>query len=200
MARESEPDVVGRLAESLIAGDSLLIQQFFQSNGLAPPVVTWEPTGGDVASKSFKFLIDHWRSALDSRTWPSEDRIDPVDLRPALGNLLVCEPLEDLSDFRIRLYGSRLALEMGRDLTGSYISDVDPGSYTTTFYLACYRAVVVKGQPLFTQHLPSSTSFATDIKRLLLPFGREERVNRILVGVESIPRRPLGRPNWTRSR
>ena len=200
MARESEPGIVGRLAESLIAADLDPVHQFFQSNGVASPTVVWEPTGGDMTSKSFDFLIDHWRRDLGDRTWPPEDRIDPVDLRPALGNLLVCEPLEDLSDFRIRLYGSRLALEMGRDLTGSHISDVDPGSHITTFYLACYRAVAIRGRPLFTQHLPSSRSFATEIKRLLLPFGSAQRVTRILVGVESIPRRPLGRPNWTRSR
>jgi len=200
MTRESEPSVVNRLATSLIDHDFATVEQFFAGNGVAAPAITWGPSRGDMASKTFDFLVDLWQRGRGDGAWPSEDLIDPVELRPALGTLLVCEPLEDLSDFRIRLYGSRLALDMGRDLTGSYISDVDPGSYVTTFYLACYRAVATRGLPLFTRHVPSSQSFATDIKRLLLPFGPAERVNRILVGVESIPRRPLGRPNWTRSR
>ncbi len=200
MVRESESNIVAHLAESLMAADAGPVDAFFRTHGIGAPSLVWGPSGGDMASRTFDFLIDFWQRGRGERAWPPEDLIDPVELRPALGNLLVCEPLADLSDFRIRLYGSRLALEMGRDLTGSYISDVDPGSYISSFYLACYRAVVIRGMPLFTRHLPSSRSFAADIKRLLLPFGPADGVNRVLVGVESIPRRPLGRPNWTRSR
>lgn len=200
MVRESEPGVVSRIADSLIAADGEPIARFFESNGVAAPAVTWNPAAGSMSSRAFDFLIDYWARERGDLDWPAEDRINPVDLRPALGNLLVCEPLPDLSDFRIRLYGSRLALEMGRDLTGAYISDVDPGSYITTFYLACYRSVVTRGLPLFTQHLPSTRSFATEIRRLMLPFGPVDRVSRILVAVETMPRRPLGRPNWTRNR
>lgn len=200
MARDSEISLVERLAGFLIDDDHEPLGRFFVDNGVAPPTVTWDPSGGDMASKSFEFLVEFWRRGQSGRPWPPESQIDPIDLRPALGSLLVCEPMEDLSDFRIRLYGSRLALDMGRDLTGSYISDVDPGSYITTFYLACYRAVTVRGMALFTRHAPSAQSFAAEIKRLMLPFGPADRVSRILVGVESVPRRPLGRPNWARRR
>lgn len=200
MAREPEASLVERLAGFLIDTDHERLGQYFQDNGVAPPTVVWDPAGNDMASKSFDFLIEFWRRGRSGAAWPSESQIDPIDLRPALGNLLVCEPLEDLSDFRIRLYGSRLALDMGRDLTGSYISDVDPGSYITTFYIACYRAVTMRGAVLFTRHAPSPQSYAAEIKRLMLPFGPTDRVSRILVGVDSVPRRPLGRPNWTRSR
>lgn len=200
MARESDTSLIERLAGFLVDDDHAPLGRFFEDNGVAPPTVAWDPSGGDMASKSFDFLVEYWRRGQSGRAWPSESHIDPVDLRPALGNLLVCEPLEDLSDFRIRLYGSRLALDMGRDLTGSYISDVDPGSYITTFYLACYRAVTTRGTALFTRHAPSTQSFAAEIKRLMLPFGPAERVSRILVGVESVPRRPLGRPSWARRR
>jgi hypothetical protein len=200
MAREPETSMVDRLADGLIAGDDGPVEAFFQANDLPSPTLAWEPAAAGMASKTFEFLIEFWDRGRAGRAWPPESQIDPVDLRPALGNLLVCEPLEDLSDFRIRLYGSRLALEMGRDLTGSYISDVDPGSYVTTFYLACYRAVATRGLPLYTRHLPSARSFASEIKRLLLPFGPPERVSRILVAVDSVPRRPLGRPAWAKKR
>lgn len=200
MAREPESDIVGRLADGLIADDLEPVYGHFRAHDVALPTITWEPEAAGMASKPFEFLIDYWRRGRGTAAWPPATQIDPVDLRPALGSLLVCEPLEDLSDFRIRLYGSRLALEMGRDLTGSFISDVDPGSYVTTFYLACYRAVATRGQPLYSRHVPSPKSFASEIKRLLLPFGPPERVNRILVAVDSVPRRPLGRPGWARRR
>ncbi len=200
MNSEPEPNLVSRLADSLIDGTFDPVDRFFEANGVVPPVVVWEPTDADTGTSSLGFLTEFWRRGRIGHGWPPESAIDPVDLRPALGSLLVCEPLEDLSDFRIRLYGSRLALDMGRDLTGSHVSDIDPGSYISSFYLACYRAVALRGVALFTRHTPSKTSFASEISRLMLPFGPAERVTRILVGIESVPRRPLGRPNWTRQR
>lgn len=198
MVRDSEPNLVGYLADCLIGDDLEPVDAFFRAHGVAAPVVLWDPSAGAMGSASQDFLVDYWKRGRGARRWPPESLIDPIDLRPALGNLLVCEPLEDLSDFRIRLYGSRLALDMGRDLTGSHVSDVDPNSHITTFYLACYRAVVLRGAPLFTRHIPSAKSYAAEIKRLLLPFGPEGGVNRVLVSVESQPRRPLGRPGWTK--
>lgn len=200
MAREPDTSVVNRLADDLVAGRFTPVGEFFEKHGVAAPLVAWEPAVGGMASKSFDFLIGFWARSRVNGSWPPEGVIDPVELRPALGNLLVCEPLEDLSDFRIRLYGSRLALDMGRDLTGSHVSDVNPSSYITAFYLASYRAVALRGAPLYTRHAPSAKSFASEIKRLLLPFGPATAVNRILVGVGSVPRRPLGRPNWAKTR
>jgi hypothetical protein len=198
MSSEAEANQVSGLAASLIDEDYGPVAHFFAANGVAAPKIAWDPSGDDAGANFLGFLVEFWRRGRGGAPWPPESAIDPVDLRPALGSLLVCEPLEDLSDFRIRLYGSRLAQSMGRDLTGAHVSDIDPGSYITTFYLACYRAVAIRGAALFTRHNPSKASFASEINRLLLPFGPEGRVSRILVGVDSVARRPLGRPNWTK--
>ncbi|EDP63670.1 hypothetical protein BAL199_26097 [alpha proteobacterium BAL199] len=198
MAHEPEATVVNDLAESLVIGDLGPVGELFRSNGVNTPLVSWTPCVTDISSKPLDFLIEFWASRKGVQKWPSIELIDPVDLRPALGGMLVCEPTDDASDFRIRLYGSRLALEMGRDLTGTFISDFEPDSYITTFYLACYQAVMARGIPLFTRHAPSAKAYAADIKRLLLPFGPPDKVTRILTGVDSVPRRPLGRPSWSK--
>ena len=198
MANEQEATLVSRLADALVGDDLAAVETLFADNGVAAPTVTWAPGAGTLGSKPLDFLIDHWGSRKADRPWPDAGAIDPVDLRPALGGLLVCEPNDAVDDFWIRLYGSKLALEMGRDLTGTYISDFEPGSHITTFYLACYLAVVLRGVPLFTRHAPSSRAYAADIKRLLLPFGSDGKVTRILTGVDSVPRRPLSHPTWTR--
>jgi len=191
-------DLVSRLADQLAAGEPGDTGMLFAANDIVPPTVLWDPTLDRMDSKSLDFLIDYWSDAAGTQPMPAPERIDPVGLRPALGRLLVCEPIDGATDFRIRLYGSGLALEMGRDLTGSRISEIQPGSYVTTFFLACYRAVALRGAPLFTRHQPSAASFASDIKRLLLPFGTGGEVTRILVGVDALMKRPLGRPNWQR--
>lgn len=198
MTNELDATLVSRLADGLVGDDFAPVAALFGDSGVAPPTVTWTPGVGELGSKPLDFLIEHWTSRKAERPWPDADAIDPVDLRPALGGLLVCEPTDNNDDFRIRLYGSKLALDMGRDLTGTFISDFEPGSYITTFYLACYRAVVLRGRPLFTRHTPSTRAYAADIKRLLLPFGSDGAVTRILTGVDSVPRRPLAHPNWTR--
>lgn len=198
MAHKPEATVVSDLAESLVNGDPGPVGELFSANGVAAPLISWTPCAADISSKPLDFLIEFWQSKRGNQKWPSAEMIDPVDLRPALGGLLVCEPTDNASDFRIRLYGSKLALEMGRDLTGTFISDFEPDSYITTFYLACYQAVVARGAPLFTRHAPSAKAYAVDIKRLLLPFGTSDSVTRILTGVDSVPRRPLGRPAWSK--
>lgn len=199
MTRESEPNSVARLADAILNGDAEPVRALFEARDVPPPAIVWAPGVGDLSSKPLDFLIGFWCERKGQQDCPSEEAIDPVDLRPALGSLLVCEPTENLDDFRIRLYGSKLALEMGRDLTGSYISEVQPDSHITTFYLACYRAVALRRAPLFTRHEPSLQSFASEIKRLLLPFGQDGKVSRVLAGVDSVVRRPLGRPAWTRN-
>jgi hypothetical protein len=200
MTPGTDPDLVSRLADQLAAGELGETMRLFAANGVAPPTVEWEPPLDRTESKQLDFLIRYWSGARDGRTVPTPDRIDPVGLQPVLGRLLVCEPMDGATDFRIRLYGSGLALEMGRDLTGSRISEVQPGSHVTTFFLACYRAVALRGAPLYTRHQPSTASFASDIKRLLLPFGAAGEVARILVGVDAAMKRPLGRPSWQRRR
>jgi len=198
MSPETDHDLVSRLAAQLAAGELGGIVRLFADNGVAAPTVTWNPAVGGSASKVCDFLISYWSEGRDERPMPPADRIDPIGLRPVLGRLLVCEPVDGGADFRIRLYGSGLALEMGRDLTGSRISEIQPGSYVTTFFLACYRAVLLRKAPLYTRHLPSAASFASDIRRVLLPFGAEGEIARILVGVDAVMKRPLGRPNWQR--
>ncbi len=198
MLNALDSPLVNRLRDDLVSGGSSASAGLFDASGVAPPTVVWAPVQDDMTSEPFDHLIGFWRARKGDRPWPAEAEIDPVDLRPALGRLLICEPIDDAADFRIRLYGSRLALEMGRDLTGTYISEFAPTSYITTFYLACYRAVVIRGEPLFTRHEPSLDAYAADIKRLLLPFGADGRITRIVTAVDSVPRLPLGRPAWAR--
>lgn len=195
---EIDHDLVSRLADQIAAGECGGADRLFSANGVASPTIAWGPTLDRMESRQLDFLIGYWSEAGEGQPMPAPTRIDPVELRPVLGRLLVCEPINGATDFRIRLYGSGLALEMGRDLTGSCISEIQPGSYVTTFFLACYRAVALRGVPLYTRHQPSAESFASDIRRLLLPFGAGGEVERILVGVDAVRRRPLGRPNWVR--
>lgn len=195
---DPDPGLVDRLAAQIADGDMRGVTELFADNGVAAPTVAWSPAAGATATPSFDFLTDYWETRRAGRAMPGEADIDPIGLRPALGRLLVCEPTRCATDFRIRLYGSRLALEMGRDLTGTFISDFQPGAYVTDFFLACYRAVTLRRAPLYTRHVPSAASFASDIKRLLLPFGSGAEVARIVTGIETVTRRPLGRPPWAR--
>lgn len=197
IVQNPDPGLVDRLAAQIVDGDLRGVNELFATSGVAAPTVTWSPEAGTTATRPFDFLTGYWETRRAGRVMPGEADIDPLGLRPALGRLLVCEPTRCATDFRIRLYGSRLALETGRDLTGTYISDFQPGSYVTAFFLASYRAVTLRRAPLYTRHTPSAASFASDIRRLLLPFGTGE-VTRILAGVEAVMRRPLGRPPWAR--
>lgn len=197
MQRAPEPSQIDQFSACLIDGDPGPVNGLFQRLGLTPPTILWNPAPGETGVASFDFLLEHWNCRRGERGWPDEGDIDPVALRPTLGSLMLCEPVDDGRDFRIRLYGSRLAQYMERDLTGLRISEVRPGNMVSDFYCASYRAVSDRRVPLFTRHQPSEDSFASEINRLLLPFGPGEGITRILTSVDAVARRPLARPSWT---
>lgn len=193
----SDP-VTETLTRALLEGTTEPIDRFFDENGVAAPVIRWSPAAGEVPDGRLEFLRGFWHGSLAGAAMPSSAAIDPMTLRPALGKLLICEPVDDGEDFQIRLYGSQMALNMGRDLTGQRVSGFQPGSYITQFYLATYRAVWLRRLPLFTCHWPSAQAFSAEIPRLLLPFGRPDRVTRIVTATDADPRTPAEEPPWTR--
>jgi len=142
------------------------------------------------------FLIDYWRGAWRDGEPPGCDAIDPMMLKPVLGHVMICEPMDAGTDFLIRLYGTKMAQHMGRDLTGERMSRFQPDSYINDFYLATYRAVAARGEPLYTHHWPSTQAFANEIPRILLPFFQDGKVTRILGCTDAKPRKPVIRRGW----
>lgn len=187
---------VDELTHSLVKDDPGPVSRLFKMRALEVPKIVWNPTPDVTGLRKLDFLIGYWRDAWRDDEPPGCDAIDPVTLKPVLGHVLICEPVDAGKDFLIRLYGTNMAQHMGRDLTGMRVSQFQPESYISDFYLATYRAVTSRGEPLFTHHWPSAEAFADEIPRLLLPFSENGKVTRILACADAIPRKPSVRRGW----
>lgn len=87
------------------------------------------PTVPAIASPKLDWLFRYWAERRGARPYPARSDIDPIQLRPLLGNIMLFDVVGNPPRFRYRLYGSSLAERAGYDMTGKWVDDLpDPGN------------------------------------------------------------------------
>ncbi|MBI3452308.1 MAG: PAS domain-containing protein [Rhodospirillales bacterium] len=188
--KPTDRSVVGLLTGQLIGGDTAGVDDIFVLNGLRKPTITWSPATNALPVAQLSFLQDYWRRLPREDDLPHIRSIDPVDMRPALGYIMLVDLCNDGWDFIYRLYGSRVAERCGVDMTGRRASEIDNGNYASIFFLSIYRAVAARRLPIFTEHYPLSKirPSITVWSRLILPLvGDDGSIVRFLVGIVPSP-------------
>lgn len=113
--------------------------------------------------------------------------LDPLDLKEALGTLVILEASEDFSDFRYRLYGTRVVEAFGKDLTGKSSRTLDTES--TRNVLPQYRSAALHKFAVYTEHdavYPARFAEARAVRwaRLILPLVDESgKTRRLVIGM-----------------
>jgi hypothetical protein len=142
---------------------------------------TWLNDASRLDDPVLQQLYDFWCGARNGAAMPPVSAIDPFSLRFALGNLVVMEPIAGGLDFRVRLFGSRVASRLGYDLTGRLLSSIS--DHTARHYTEQAVAKVLHGeQPMLLQRHRRLDQGPVDYTCLLLPFGNGAP-SRILYGV-----------------
>jgi hypothetical protein len=182
---EIDPRVVERMAEELVAASRCpTVDQLFTARDRPAPLILWSPAPDQLPLEGLRFLLKYWQDARGAAAMPPVSAIDPLALKPVLGNIIILDVLEGGADFRFRLFGTQVAEAARYDWTGSTVDEMrrilkGPGP---AFYLAGYRAVLRRREPLFTLS-PAMVIFRNrSWARLVLPHGDGDRVERILVG------------------
>lgn len=74
-------------------------------------------------------LVDYWAEKSAGRCCPARSDLDPLDLKPLLGHLLMVDVLrqEDGAAYRLRyrLFGTEFIFYHGRDLTGRWLDEIE---------------------------------------------------------------------------
>lgn len=175
--------LIETFTRAVLADDAAAIVPHFVAHKIQPPSFRWNPQIGMLFEAPLKVLFRWWRAKRPTHGLPSIDAVDPVALKEALGYLMILDVLEDGWDYRYRLYGSEIAQHAKRDYTGQKTSDLKVVSPIPTFYIACYRAVLVRPEPLMTRNQPPSEVSTTTWTRLVLPMaGADGKIARFLVG------------------
>ena len=175
--------VLEALTANVLEGDDAAIAAFFTARDADPSIVAWSPPVDHIGECELRFLMQFWHERRSPGGLLPPIAIDPLALRPALGFIMLLDVIDDGADFRYSLYGSLIAERTGFDWTGRTLSDMTARSFTGLFYAAVYRAVMRRGEPIYTKSWSPTHVAATGWSRLVLPVGRSGgAVERFLVG------------------
>lgn len=181
----SDANIDGMVTDMLHGAQSVLSACFARAH-LPLPDIIWQPTAEHLPTDGLRFLLRYWVGLRGALPMPRASQIDALDMKPALGNIMILDVLDGGADFRFRLYGATLAEAVGQDWTGQTISTMrrQLRGLGPAFYLAGYRAVLARPQPLYTCNQANRTFENRRWARLILPLAGEDGqgVKRFLVG------------------
>lgn len=174
--------LVDEATGAIMAGRGDVLGRLFDRVFDPQPTLVWDP-GGEILRDRPRhaFLQRYWHERRGGRELPLSTTIDPIDLAPVLGYVMLMQPLDGGQDFRYRLYGTVIAQYSGLELTGRRVSDV-PLPLVGLYFLATYRAAYLARRPLFAHHRTHHDIQVAEWTRLILPFADASgAVDRLLV-------------------
>jgi len=83
------------------------------------------PVSPDLREPRLRSLFEYWDRKRGSRPMPSRADLDPLEMGPWLGNLLMIDVGEDGS-FVYRLYGTKFVESFGVEMTGRPLDELPP--------------------------------------------------------------------------
>ncbi|MEQ9331687.1 PAS domain-containing protein [Thalassobaculum sp.] len=183
-------DIASRAALELAAGRTGIIDGLFAEMQSPSPTLHWNPAESALEPPALRFLARYWEACPKIGGLPRSSLIDPLDLAPALGYVMLMEPVERSADFRYRVYGSTIVEYSGVEMTGKCVWDI-PVPQVAAYFVATYKAVTDRRRPLFAHHRTHHHIQVAQWDRLVLPFVDEHgTVDRLLVGNVPSLRRP----------
>ena len=150
---------------------------------MSNPKLVWLPSSRSLEQDQLQFLLAYWKNLRDKNGHVSVDEIDPLNMWPALGFVMLVDVVDEGADFRFRVYGSAIAQSVDVDVTGQLMSQAPWKGVVMDFFYAVYRAVLIRPEPLYTEHEPPASIGVKRWHRLMLPLvDSDKKVCRVLVG------------------
>jgi hypothetical protein len=172
-----------------MAGDIAPIAAVFAADGAPAPELVWNPAVEQASAEPLCFLTSYWHGIAAEGQLPHFKQIDPTELRPALGYVMLLDAVDEGRDFRYRLYGSIIASISGFDMTGKLLSEHPSTAYATEFGIATSRAALRRRQSIYTVRSPVGAEQTTSWQRVVLPLVDDSgAVVRLLAGTAPIAR------------
>jgi len=129
-------------------------------------------------------LFHYWRGKCRGRIMPARRDIDPIEMKPWLGNLLLVEFPADPMQYRVRLDGVNIVQFYGTSRERKGIEAMT-SEEERRIVLPQYMIVLEQKQPAYyeSEFVISEGTFGHQ-RKLLLPLSEDgERVNMILGGL-----------------
>lgn len=104
----------------------------------------------DIHEPGARFLYEYWQRKRGQRRMPARADIDPLELKPVLGRLLLIDVHREPLDFRYRLAGTKTYDIFGHDLTGWSVREVRPKEWADAVW-ASLMQLVETGEPQYVE-------------------------------------------------
>ena len=129
-------------------------------------------------------LYGYWQGKLNGRRMPARRDIDPLEMKPWLGNVLLVDFPEDRLQYRVRLDGVNIVQFYGSSRQGKGI-EVMTSDEERQIVLPQYFTVLDHQLPAYYEsQFQTSEGVPTFQCKLLLPMSDDgQRVNMILGGI-----------------
>jgi hypothetical protein len=163
------PEVIETWTTALVSGDIGALRAEFRDRGALGPKIAWSPAPDSLPHAPIRFLLEHWQSLRGARPMPLAREIDALALRPALGFVSLLDVVAGGDDFRYRLFGTIPSAVSGFDMTRRLLSEHRSSAYMTEYFIATYRAILRRPEPLCTEHRPPTTIMTNAWHRIALP-------------------------------
>lgn len=184
------PDRIDQAARHIIAG------QPFKTVDPRCTELWFADEKRDLPEPKLQFLLDYWLGLRDRLGCvPGRKDIDVLELRQAIGNIMMLEVLDDGYDARYRVYGTGIAEFARNDWTGQTVSELaqKTGTPSALLYRACYLAVYRTCRPVYSEHISAAWLSPKAWRRLVLPYGEQgEGCAGFMVGNIPVEPRLLG--------
>lgn len=111
----------------------------------------WVDLDPDLNCHDVTLLAVHryWLDKRRGRRFPSRADIDPVDMAPHLGNIVLIDVERSPLRLRYRLVGTRITHVMERDSTGKFYDEIYPEPLLRQIY-ASFHWMIDHGRPVRT--------------------------------------------------
>lgn len=164
---------------------SSLVRRFLAA-GVPAPRFVWSPEPQALPTERLVRLLVYWRGLFQGDVLPRATAIDPADMRFILGHVMLVDVVDGGADFAYRLYGSKIAASVGRDITGRRVSSLaaDFGEHLALYFGASFHAAFLRREALYTEHVAASPDSPVERwQRLILPLAAADgSIQRLLVG------------------
>jgi hypothetical protein len=126
----------------------------------------------------------YWESKLAGRKMPRREDIVPEELGDLLPWVMLVEVVGDPTRFRLRLVGTGVVREYGREITGRYVDELDLGGWQGAV-LDDYRRAVCECRPVASSYDYQKTDRRwITYERILLPLANDgTTVNMLFCGM-----------------
>lgn len=135
-------------------------------------------------------LYEYWDQKRAGRRMPSRADLDPLDIRFAIGDVILVDVLEGTPPrFRIRLHGTNLSERTRFDLTGKMLDEM-PAPEFRELSTRSFRRVVRTREPLHAHAERLLDNRMQRYEAVILPLSSDgETVDRLMVGMIYAPLR-----------